>query len=154
MEDVHLITPNGTAQNSFNLRTSWWKSTLARVYAQSCFALVLQELNTSDCTSFEAFWKAARWSWGNQLQQSSELITSPCVPSIHPWAPAFSCFSVLCFSHIFKREESAPEEKGWKEGFYNLSSSVLSMGSCLLDYATEAPALNLISFNICQRFLS
>lgn len=38
-----------------------------------------------------------------------------------------------------------------RQGFYNLASGAVSMGSCLLDYARDAPALNLISFNICLR---
>lgn len=38
------------------------------------------------------------------------------------------------------------------EAGFIISPLVLSVGSCLLDYAGEAPALNLISSNICQGF--
>lgn len=57
MKVAHLVTAL-----LLGLRAGLW---IISMYPQSYFALVLQQLNTYDCTSFEAFWKAARWSWGS-----------------------------------------------------------------------------------------
>lgn len=72
--------------------------------------------------------------------------------SIPQLTASFFFFPVsLCSIHSFERVGSPPEMRGWRQGFYNLASGAVSMGSCLLDYARDAPALNLISFNICLR---
>ncbi len=63
-------------------------------------------------------------------------------------------FLLFCVDSEIYREESGPEGRGRKRGFYNLACGAVSAESCLLDYARDAPALNLISFNICLRVLS
>lgn len=75
----------------------------------------------------------------------------------HLSIPQLIVFFLLFLFARFKLSKTkiAPQEEGGlKQGFYNLASGAASLGSFLLDYARDAPALNLISFHICLRVLS
>lgn len=116
---------------------------------------VLQQVNTSDCSSAEAFWKAARWVLREPVSTKlwiNKLTLCAIYPSLS------SPFSLsLCLIQGFQRQKnqnSAP--KGGSEGqrgFQNASGAA-SVGNIALDYAGDAPALDLISFNICLRVLT
>lgn len=71
-----------------------------------------------------------------------------------PQLTAFFLFFCVRFIALKDKKPPRGEGTGWKQGFYNLASGAASVGSILLDYARDAPALNLISFNICLRVLS
>lgn len=105
-------------------------------------------ITTADLVS-DILRKAARWSRGKLLQQRFELITLPCNVYL-----SLSPSTSLCAIYSFETEESTPEEREWRKGFSNLASGAARVGGSLLDYAIDAPALNLISLNICRRFLS
>lgn len=134
-----------------------WISTLLRAYPQSCFALGLQQLNKSDCTSIEAFWKTSWRSWGSWLQQSFELITSPCVPSIYPSAHCFYffLFPFLCARFTALKKRKVPQRRG--DGSRDFI--ILPLVLCLWEAAyLIMPEMHLLltsfPFNICLRVLS
>lgn len=74
----------------------------------------------------------------------------------HLSIPQLFFFLFVCVQFIALKDKKPPrgEWRRWMQGWFNLASGAASVGSILLDYARDAPALNLISFNICLRVLS
>lgn len=75
------------------------------------------------------------------------------MPPIHPSARRF-LFLRARFEAFKDKKKSAPKgESEGQRGFQNASGAA-SVGNIPLDYASDAPALDLIFFNICLRVLS